>query len=65
MAGGVMENIGTYLEGFMKAQGLLNPACQVDELELSGGLQGSDGVVVERVLLDGLELETIEFPVAA
>ncbi len=60
-----MENIGTYLEAFMKSEGLLNPACQVDELELNGGLDGCDGVVVERVSLDGLELEAIEFPAAA
>lgn len=60
-----MENTGTYLEGFMKSEGLINPACQVDELELNGGLDRCDGVVVERVSLDGLELETIEFRAAA
>ncbi len=60
-----MENIGTYLEAFMESEGLLNPMCQLGELELNGGLDGCDGVVVERVSLDGLELETIEFRVAA
>lgn len=60
-----MENTGTYLEGFMKSEGLLNPTCLVDELELNGGLDGCDGVVVERVSLDGLELVAIEFPAAA
>ncbi len=54
-----------YLESFMKSEGLLNPACQIDELELNGGLEGCDGVVVERVSLDGLELVTIEFRAAA
>lgn len=60
-----MENNGTYLEGFMQSEGLLNPACQVEELELNGGLDGRDGVVVERVTLGGLELVAIEFPEAA
>ena len=52
------------ISGYEITGGVLNPARQVDELELRGGLDGRDGVIVERVSLNGLELEAIEFPEA-
>ena len=60
-----MDSIGTYQGGFRELEGMLNPAWLDDEMELNGGLDGRDGVVVERVTLGGLELVAIEFPEAA
>lgn len=65
MAEGVMDSIGTYQGGFRELEGMVNPAWLGDEMELNGGLDGRDGVVVERVTLGGLELVAIEFPEAA
>ncbi len=60
-----MDSIGTYQGGFRELEGMVNPAWLGDEMELNGGLDGRDGVVVERVTLGGLELVAIEFPEAA
>ncbi|OGI44583.1 MAG: hypothetical protein A2150_06870 [Candidatus Muproteobacteria bacterium RBG_16_64_11] len=60
-----MDSIGTYQGGFRELEGMVNPAWLDDEMELNGGLDGRDGVVVERVTLGGLELVAIEFPEAA
>lgn len=60
-----MDSIGTYQGGFRELEGMVNPAWLDDELDLRGGLDGRDGVVVECVTLGGLELVAIEFPEAA
>ncbi len=60
-----MDSIGTYQGGFRELEGMVNPAWLDDGMELNGGLDGRDGVVVERVTLGGLELVAIEFPEAA
>lgn len=60
-----MDSIGSYQGGFRELEGMVNPEWLGDEMELNGGLDGRDGVVVERVTLGGLELVAIEFPEAA
>ncbi len=60
-----MENTDGNRSDFRSFRLIVNPAWLGDDVIYPFGLVCDDGVVVERVSLDGLELVAIEFRAAA